>query len=276
VKFGVTTLVTDESIRPDVLGRALEERGFDALFVAEHSHIPVKRETPFPMGGELPARYFRSYDPFIALTAAAAVTRDLQLGTAVALMVQRDVIQTAKEVASLDAFSGGRFHFGVGVGWNREEMRNHGTDPATRGALLNEQLQALKAIWTEEEAEFHGKYVDFDPIFLWPKPAADPHPPVYIGGHSPAALRRLKDHGDAWLPNPVAEPGEIPAQLALLAEHAPGFPMTVSGLSGRRRDVLEGYREAEVERVTFRLDTGSEAETLSKLDRLAQLVEEYQ
>jgi probable F420-dependent oxidoreductase len=227
------------------------------------------------MGGELPGAYLRAYDPFVALTAAAAVTRELQLGTGIALLIQRDVIQTAKEVASLDAFSGGRFHFGVGVGWNREEMRNHGTDPKTRGARLNEQLAAMKAIWTEDEAEFHGKFVDFDPIFAWPKPATKPHPPIYVGGHSPAALRRLAEHGDAWLPNPVADAAEIPAQLALLAEHAPGFPMTVSGLSGNRREVLEGYREAGVERLTFALGPGSEAETLTKLDGLAKLVEKY-
>jgi probable F420-dependent oxidoreductase len=275
MKFGVTTLVVDGSIRPDVLGRGLEERGFDALFVAEHSHIPVKRETPYPMGGELPDAYLRAYDPFVALTAAAAVTRELQLGTGIALMIQRDVIQTAKEVASLDAFSGGRVQFGVGVGWNREEMRNHGTDPTTRGALLNEQLQALKLIWTEDEAEFHGKFVDFDPIHAWPKPVSKPHPPIYVGGDSPAALRRLKAYGDAWLPNPVRHAAEIPAQLALLAEYAPGFGVTVSGLSGDRVEVLEGYREAGVERVTFALGADSESETLTKLDELAKLVEKY-
>jgi probable F420-dependent oxidoreductase len=275
MKFGVMTLLTDESIRPDVLATSLEERGFDALFLGEHSHIPASRESPYPLGGELPDMYKRAYDPFVALTAAAAVTRELQVGTAVALMVQRDVIQTAKEVASLDVFSGGRFHFGVGVGWNREEMRNHGTDPSTRGALLSEQLAALKEIWTKDEAEFHGEFVDFDPIFSWPKPATKPHPPIYIGGQSPAAMRRLAAHGDAWLPNPVPDAAAIPGQLALLAEYAPGFPVTVSGLSGGQTAVLEGYREAEVERINFALDSSLESEVLTELDELVKLVEKY-
>src|SRR5574340_348997 len=209
MKFGIATFVTDEGIRPDALGRALEERGFDSLFLAEHSHIPVSRTTPYPGGGDLPRQYYRTLDPFVALTAAASVTSDLLVATGIALLIQRDVIHTAKEVASLDLISGGRMLFGVGVGWNREEMRNHGTDPRTRGALINEQLAALKQIWTKDEAEFHGKYIDFDPIYSWPKPVRKPHPPIYIGGESPAALERLLKFGDAWLPRPHISAAEL-------------------------------------------------------------------
>ncbi|HEY3469619.1 MAG TPA: TIGR03619 family F420-dependent LLM class oxidoreductase, partial [Amycolatopsis sp.] len=168
MKFGISTFVTDEGIRPDVLGAALEERGFDSLWLAEHSHIPVSRESPYPGGGDLPRVYYRTLDPFVALSAAAVATSELLLGTGIALLTQRDLIHTAKEVASLDLISDGRMRFGVGIGWNREEMRNHGTDPKTRGALIDEQLAALKEIWTKDEAEFHGKHVDFDPIFAWP------------------------------------------------------------------------------------------------------------
>src|SRR5690242_6278101 len=209
MEFGIATFITDEGIGPVALGRALEERGFSSLFIAEHSHIPVSRETPYPAGGELPRRYYRTLYPFVALAAPAAVTSHLVLGTGIALLPQRDVIHTAKEVASVDLVSGGRFAFGVGVGWNREEMRNHGTDPATRGALMDEQLAALTQIWAADQAEYHGEHVDFDPIYLWPKAVQRPHPPIYIGGESPAALRRLATYSDGWLPRGHTPPAEI-------------------------------------------------------------------
>ncbi|MET0862938.1 MAG: LLM class F420-dependent oxidoreductase, partial [Nakamurella sp.] len=197
MKFGIATFVTDEGISPLALGPALEERGFDSVFLAEHSHIPVSRQTPHSSGGDLPRKYYRTLDPFVALTALAAATSNLLVGTGIALLPQRDVIHLAKEVASVDLVSGGRFQFGVGVGWNREEMRNHGTDPRTRGALMDEMLAALVQIWTSDEAEFHGQYLDFDPIFAWPKPLQQPHPPIYVGGESDAALTRLARLGDA-------------------------------------------------------------------------------
>jgi probable F420-dependent oxidoreductase len=159
MKFGISTFVTDEGIAPGVLARAIEERGFDSLFIAEHTHIPLSRKSPWPRGGELPRKYYRTLDPFITLTAAAAATERLLLGTGVALVVERDPIITAKEVASLDLVSGGRVLFGVGVGWNREEMENHGTDPRTRGKLTDERIRAMMEIWTKEEPEFHGRYV---------------------------------------------------------------------------------------------------------------------
>ncbi|EHK83175.1 flavin-dependent oxidoreductase, F420-dependent methylene-tetrahydromethanopterin reductase [Saccharomonospora azurea SZMC 14600] len=271
MKFGISTFVTDEGIRPTTLATALEERGFDSLFLAEHSHIPVSRETPYPDGGELPRPYYRTLDPFVALSAAAAVTETLLLGTGVALVVQRDVIHTANEAASLDLISDGRFVFGVGVGWNREEMRNHGTDPRTRGALLNEQLQAIKAIWTSEQAEFHGEHVDFDPIYAWPKPVRTPHPPIYVGGESPAAIERLAAHGDGWLPRGHTEPEQIRSVLRSLAERGKSdVPVTIFA-AGRDESRIEGWADVGVERVTFFLPTLPEAETLTALDELAAL-----
>jgi len=268
MRFGVATFITDDGIRPDVLGGALEERGFDSLFIAEHSHIPVDRESPWPEGGELPRRYYRTLDPFVALTAVAAVTTRLVLGTGIALLPQRDVIHTAKQVASLDLVSDGRFAFGVGVGWNREEMRNHGTDPTTRGALIDEQLAALKQIWTTEQAEYHGEHVDFDPIYLWPKPVQQPHPPIYLGGESPAALRRLATYGDAWLPRAHTAPEEIVRVRKWLAEQGrDGVPFTVFAADTDERR-LAGYVDAGVDEITLMLDTLPEAETLRALDEL--------
>ena len=269
MKFGVATFITDEGIRPDVLGRALEERGFSSLFIAEHSHIPVLRESPYPGGGELPRKYYRTLDPFVALTAAAVVTSRLVLGTGIALLPQRDVIHTAKQVASLDVVSDGRAAFGVGVGWNREEVRNHGTDPATRGALMDEQLAALIQIWTTEQAEYHGEHVDFDPIHLWPKPVQQPHPPIYVGGESPAALRRLASCGDGWLPRGRTPPSEITRVREWLAGRGrDDVRFTVFGADTDDRG-LDGFAEAGVEEITLSLDTLPEGDTLRSLDTLA-------
>ena len=200
MRFGISTFVTDEGIAPGTVARAIEERGFDSLFIAEHTHIPLSRKSPWPRGGELPRRYYRTLDPFITLTAAAAATERLLLGTGVALVIERDPIITAKEVASLDLVSGGRVIFGIGVGWNREEMENHGTDPRTRGKLMDDRLRAMIEIWTKDEPEFHGRYVDFDPIGIWPKPVQKPYPPIYVGGGS-RAFERITQFGDAWLAN---------------------------------------------------------------------------
>ncbi|MFI9381853.1 LLM class F420-dependent oxidoreductase [Kutzneria sp. NPDC052558] len=268
MQIGVATFITDEGIGPADLGRALEERDFDSLVVTEHSHIPASRESPYPAGGELPRIYYRTLDPFVALTAAAVVTTRLQVATGVALVIQRDVIHTAKEVASLDLVSGGRFLFGVGAGWNLEEMRNHGTDPATRGRRLDENLAALKRIWSEEKAEFHGEHVDFDPMFAWPKPVR--RPPIYIGGGSRAALRRVIEHGDGWLalgvpPEQVArtkrhfaDQGRADAKIAFF-----GAPPTA--------EAIAGYREAGVDHLTLMLPTRPRDKTLSTLDDFAKL-----
>jgi probable F420-dependent oxidoreductase len=269
MRFGIATFITDEGIRPDVLGRALEERGFSSLFIAEHSHIPVDRESPYPGGGELPRKYYRTLDPFVALTSAAVVTSRLVLGTGIVLLPQRDLIHTANEVASLDVVSGGRVAFGVGVGWNREEMRNHGTDPATRGALMDEQLAALIQIWTAEKAEFHGEHVDFDPIYLWPKPVQQPHPPIYIGGESPAALRRLATFGGGWLPRMHTPPKEIARVRRWLTDQGrDDVRFTVFGADTDERR-LAGFAEAGVDEVTLTLETLPEDDTLRSLDALA-------
>ena len=185
MKFGVTMFPTDYAIGPAELAGAVEEHGFESLFFPEHTHIPTSRRTPWPGGAELPREYSRTLDPFVALSAAATATERLRIGTGICLVVERDPITLAQEVASLDFISGGRFLFGIGGGWNLEEMENHGTDPAQRWKLLRERVLAMKAIWAEDEAEFHGRFVNFDPIWSWPKPVQEPHPPILVGGSGP-------------------------------------------------------------------------------------------
>jgi len=204
MKFGASMFFTDYSMTPAALARALEERGFDVLWAPEHSHIPLSRKTPFVMGGDLPKRYADVMDPFVTLTAAAAVTSTLKIGTGVCLIAQRDPIQTAKLVASIDQVSGGRFVFGVGNGWNQDEMENHGTDFASRHKLARERVEAMKAIWTEDSAEYHGEFVDFGPMAAWPKPVQKPHPPILVGGAFPYSARRAVRYGDGWMPQATA------------------------------------------------------------------------
>jgi probable F420-dependent oxidoreductase len=203
MKFGISTFVNDDTIDTVSLARAIEERGFHSLAIAEHTHIPASRETAYPLGGELPDIYYRTLDPFITLAAAAAVTSSIELITGIALLIQRDPIITAKEAASIDLISGGRFVFGVGAGWNIEELRHHGTDPRTRGALLDERIEAIKALWTTDPAEYHGRYVDFDSSYLRPKPVQKPHPPILIGGDSDATVKRVIRHHAGWISNPL-------------------------------------------------------------------------
>jgi probable F420-dependent oxidoreductase len=200
MEFGVGYFPTHDGIGPGEVARKLEERGQDALFFAEHTHIPASRETPWPGGAALPRKYAHTYDLFVALTAAAAATSRLRIGSGVCLVVQRDPIVTAKEVASVDHLSGGRFEFGVGAGWNREEMVNHGTDPRTRMALMGERIQAMQAIWTQDDASFTGEHVSIERIWSWPKPAQKPWPPVLIGGAGPTVLDRVLAYGDGWFP----------------------------------------------------------------------------
>ena len=209
MRVGVFYFPTDYGIDIGELAHALEARGFESLFLPEHTHIPVSRRTPFPSGGELPRRYAHTHDPFVALSFAAAATKNLRLGTGICLIPERDPIVTAKEVASLDQLSGGRFEFGIGAGWNREEMRNHGTNPRTRMRLMAEQLAAMKTIWTQEEASYQGEFVTFERIWSWPKPAQRPHPPVLVGGNGPTVLDRVLAFGDAWFPNFARGGGDI-------------------------------------------------------------------
>lgn len=273
MKFGVSTFITDQGIAPDVLGRAVEERGFDSLLIAEHTHIPVDRRSPYPGGGDLPEMYYRTLDPFVALSAAAAVTRRLLLGTGIALVAQRDPIVTAKEVASLDLVSGGRALFGVGVGWNREEMENHGTDPRTRGRLVDERLHAIRELWTSEKAEFHGDFVDFDPVYSWPKPVQRPHPPIWVGGGE-GAFGRVAAFGDTWLANRVA-PEQMGPQIERLREAAGrDVPVTVYAVPDDPA-TIEAYERIGVERVLLYLPTRPEAESAEVLDRLAAVADGF-
>src|SRR6202045_1703475 len=198
--FGVSMFHTDYSMPAVDLARALEERGFESMWAPEHSHIPVSRRTPFPGGGELPKPYYEVMDPFVVLSAAAVVTKTLKLGTGVCLVVQRDPIQTAKLVASIDQISGGRFLFGVGGGWNAEEIEDHGTAFKTRFKLMRERIEAMKAIWTQSKPEYHGEFVNFPPMMTWPKPVQKPHPPIIVGGAFPHAARRAVRYGDGWIP----------------------------------------------------------------------------
>src|SRR5262244_214560 len=197
--FGVSMFHTDYSIPAVELARALEARGFESIWAPEHSHIPVPRRTPFPGGGELPKPYYEVMDPFVVLGAAAAVTKTLLLGTGVCLIAQRDPIQTAKQVASIDQVSGGRFLFGVGNGWNEDEMADHGTAFATRHKLARERVEAMKVIWTKSKAEYHGEFVNFGPMMTWPKPVQKPHPPIIVGGAFPYGARRA--YGNGWMPH---------------------------------------------------------------------------
>ena len=265
--IGVLTFITDEGIGPVELGEALEQRGFSSLFLAEHSHIPVDPQTPYPGGGPIPHKYYRTLDPFVALTAAAAVTQRLRVGTGIALVPQRDPIHTAKEVASLDLVSGGRFDFGVGVGWLREEIANHGVDPSVRGRVVDERLDAIIDIWTQEKAEFHGKFVDFDPIYSWPKPVQKPCPPLYLGG-GPAGFKRIARLNAGWLsmfPSAKVLAGPLEELRAVAGDDVPVMHFHAGKPTA---EALEGYRELAVEHVLVDLATEPRDETLRRLDEL--------
>lgn len=268
--FGLAIFPTEYSIGPVELGRAAEEAGFESLFVTEHTHIPASRESPWPGGPELPQEYWHTHDPFVALTTVAATTKRLRVGTGVALVTERDPIVTAKAVASLDVVSGGRLDFGVGAGWNREEMRHHGTDPRRRFAVLRERVLAMKAIWTEDEPAFHGEHVDFDPIWSWPKPVQRPHPPVLVGGTGPRVLDRVLEYGDGWIPN-MTDLDDLAARVAELRDRA-GRHVPVTYF-GARADpaTVERLDAAGVDRALFMLPSAPEADVLARIERCAEL-----
>jgi probable F420-dependent oxidoreductase len=276
MKYGVVIFPTDYSIDPVTLGKAVEERGFDSLFFPEHTHIPASRRTPWPGGADLPKEYWHTYDPFIALTAVAMVTKKILLGTGIALVMERDPITLAKEVASVDALSGGRVILGVGGGWNEEEMENHGTDPKRRFKVMRERIEAMKKIWTQDEAEYHGEFVDFDPIWSWPKPVQKPHPPIYVGGNGPHTLQRVIQYGDGWMPIPGrgANISERMQELQAMAKEAGRghIPVTVYGAMSRS-EVIEHYLESGVDRCIFWLPAAPEAEVMPLLDRYAELMQ---
>jgi len=265
--FGVLTFVTDEGIGAAELGAGLEQRGFESLFVAEHTHIPVDAKTPYPGGGPIPPKYYRPLDPFVALTAAAVATENLVLGTGIALIPQRDPILTAKEVASLDLVSNGRLRFGVGVGWLREEIANHGVDPGVRGRVADERLRAMIEIWTQEKAEFHGEFVNFDPIYSWPKPVTRPYPPLYVGGGT-ASFPRIARLNAGWI-SMTPSAGVLSRQLAELratADHdVPVINIHMGELTAKD---VDGYRNLGVEQLLVELPTEPRDQTLRLLDEL--------
>lgn len=279
MKFGLYMFPAHYAMRPDELGRAAEEHGFESLFVPEHTHIPASRETPWPGGGELPKEYAHTLDPFVTLTAVAAVTDRLLVGTGICLVVERDPIILAKEVASLDHFSRGRFLFGVGGGWNREEMANHGTDPRTRFDLLRERVYAMKALWTEEEASFHGDYVNFDRVWSWPKPAQQPHPPIIVGGDGAGALDRVLDYGDEWMPAQGDGDKRLSDRITELRQRATDqgrayVPVSLFGARARPESI-ERYQEAGVDRCLFALPPVGVDENLPRIKRYAKLAEQF-
>ena len=270
MRFGLTIFPTDYAIAPAELGRAAEDAGFEALFFAEHTHIPANRDTPRPGGGELPRQYWHTHDPFVALATVAQATERLRLGTGICLIVERDPIVTAKEVATLDRLSGGRVDFGVGAGWNHEEMRNHGTDPRRRFSIMRERVQAMREIWTQEEASFHGEHVSFDRIWSWPKPVQQPHPPVIVGGLGEKVLGRVLAYGDQWMPNRAA-PADLKPRIAELRERA-GRHVPVTYYGAPPEDAfVEELADAGVDRALLQLPPEGADTVLPLVERYAEL-----
>jgi probable F420-dependent oxidoreductase len=279
MKFGASMFFTDYSMTPQELAIALEQRGFDIVWAPEHSHIPLSRKTPFVLGGDLPKRYYDAMDPFVTLSMAAAATKTLKIGTGVCLIAQRDPIQTAKLVASIDQVSGGRFVFGVGNGWNQDEMENHGTAFDTRHKLVRERIEAMKVIWTKSKAEYHGDMVKFDPMMAWPKPAQKPHPPILVGGAFPYGARRALRYGDGWMPlrsrKGYAEVRDLFPKFREMAKEANRDLATVpiSIWSAKEdEDQLKRDRDEGVVRVVISLESAKADAILPELDRWAKLV----
>ena len=275
MRIGLFPFLTDYSMPVDELAIAAEARGFESIWVPEHTHIPVQRKTAYPGGGELPKEYSHTLDPFVALAAAAAVTKEIKLGTGICLIVERDTITTAKTVATLDHFSNGRVLLGIGAGWNREEMENHGTAYVSRFRKMEEQMQALQRIWTQDEAQFHGHYVDFDPIWSWPKPKQQPHPPLILGGETDHTLKRIVQYGDGWLPR-AREPQRVLDGMAQLERYAAeaGRAMSTISISVFAPPVkaMDQFLDTTADRVILMLPAEDSDATLRRLDRYTQYV----
>jgi probable F420-dependent oxidoreductase len=277
--FGVSMFFTDYSMRPDELGQALEQRGFESVWAPEHSHIPTSRKTAFPAGGDLPKKYYDAMDPFVTLTAAAMATKKLKVGTGVCLVAQRDPIQTAKLVASIDNVSGGRFLFGIGNGWNQDEMENHGTAFTSRHKLARERVEAMKAIWTQENAEYHGEFVNFGPMIARPKPVKKPHPPVIVGGAFPYSARRAIRYGDGWIPQAsrgsYSEIADMIPEFRKMASEAGRDPKAIEitvWFLKQDADLMKRYQDLGVARVVFNMESEKADKVLPLVDNVASLM----
>jgi probable F420-dependent oxidoreductase len=276
MRVGAFYFPADYGINMAELARALEDRGFDSLFVPEHTHIPASRKSPFPGGGELPKRYSHTHDPFVALSFAAAATKKLKLGTGILLVPQHEPIVTAKAIASFDQLSGGRFIFGIGGGWNVEEMENHSAKYQTRFKQMREHVLAMKELWTKEEASFDGEFVKFDRVWSWPKPAQQPHPPVILGGETDHTLRRVIEYCDGWFPRPRGGFDVVKgvAHLRQMAEKAGRDPSTITTIvfgSANDAKVLESYDKAGIQSALLAIPDDSRDEILRYLDKIAPL-----
>lgn len=274
-QFGITMFPTDYSMQPVALARAVEERGLDSLYFPEHTHIPTSRATPFPGGGDLPEWYSHTHDPFVALAAAAAVTERIQLGTGICLVTQRDPIILAKECASLDMISNGRLVLGFGAGWNREEMENHGANYPKRWAVAREKVLAMKAIWTEDEAEFHGEWVNFDPIWSYPKPVQASGPPVWLGASSNWVFDRVAEYAEGWMPIGGLRPGDMDRMREALAARnrkVEDLDLTLFA-APMKAEQLRGHIEQGFDHLIFSLPSEPEEKLLPLLDNCVALAE---
>jgi probable F420-dependent oxidoreductase len=275
--IGALIFATDYAVRADELAAELEQRGYESLFVPEHTHIPTCRETPWPGGADLPQEYWHTYDPFVSLSFAAAATKTLKLGTGICLLPQRDTLVTAKLVASLDRLSGGRFIFGIGGGWNKEEMAHHGVDYRTRFQRMEEQVRAMLRLWTEEASGYDGRFVRFSESLSHPKPVQQPHPPILLGGESDHTLRRIVEFCDGWLPRARGgfDAADSMGRLRRMAEQHGRDMATLSvSVFGARPDqaTLDGFREAGISRAILPLPPAPRDEVWRLLDRYQPLL----
>ncbi len=282
MELGFSTMNTPDDVRPDVLGRELEQRGFASLFIGEHSHIPTSRRTPYPGGGDMPEPYRWMMDPFVSLAVAASATERLQLGLGVCLVLEHHVLDLAKSVATLDLLSGGRVLFGVGVGWNEEELANHRPDVpwSLRYRAAEECVGALRACWTDQESEYHGRFFDFDPVWLLPKPATQPHPPVLLGAAGRLGMEHAVRWADEWFPMDAAL-GNVAKRVGRFREAAAAagrdIPISLVTFGDPTPETLHGYRELGIRRAIIgaaRAGWDDPATTLPFLDRYAPLVAE--
>jgi probable F420-dependent oxidoreductase len=274
MKFGVAIFPTEYAISMSELAPSAEQLGFESLWVAEHSHIPTNRLSPWPGGSELPKHYWHTMDPFVALTAAALASKTIRVATGICLVIQRDPIHTAKSAASVDVVSGGRFIFGIGGGWNKEEMADHGTDFSSRWKLLREKTEAIKAIWTSDPAEYHGDLVDFGPMWSHPKPAQKPHPPIILGGSGPKIIERVVRYADGWMPNRGEVVERIP-ELQRAARAAGRTPIPVSYYPKATAQEIERLARVGVDRLIWYVPPDGRDAALKKLEELGNLVRPY-